>query len=120
MLAVDLAQIEPGLRPFDEDRGCEEWSAGEAGRIDLFCRDVQGNPVVIELKRDNSSDVVAGQLARYMGYVSQHNLESGRRVRGIVVAHEINERLRLALKVIPNTEAVTYSVQIRLARPPKS
>jgi hypothetical protein len=118
LLARDLSLIEPGLKPLDGQRGAEEFPAGEAGRIDLLCVDAGNNPVVIELKRDDSSDHVVGQLARYMGYVAENHLQPGRLVRGIIVAHSHDERLRLALRAVPNTEVFTYTVKVELHRSP--
>lgn len=114
MLAADLSQLEPGLVPFDSKTGAEEITVGAAGRIDLFCKDKNGNPVVVELKRDGSSDLVIAQLARYMGYVKINHLPKGKTVRGIIVAHEADERLRLAMAAIPNVELKLYNVKISL------
>jgi RecB family endonuclease NucS len=116
LLARNLSLIEPGLMPFDENHGAEEFSVGEAGRIDLFLKDAKGNPVVVELKRDGSSDQVVGQLTRYMGFVADKYPAPGLRVRGIIIAHALDERLRLALKVVPTTEVRTYTVNVELKR----
>lgn len=101
LLARDLSLIEPGLKPFDEQHGAEEFPTGDAGRIDLLCMDAKGNPVVVELKRDDSSDHVVGQLARYIGFVIEKHLPPGRQVRGIIIAHAHDEQLRYALKAVP-------------------
>lgn len=117
ILAGNLAQIEPGLVPLDAKNGAEEVSVGAAGRIDLLCKDKAGNVVVIELKRDNSSDRVIGQLARYMGYVKKNHLPKGKIVRGIIVSHEADERLKLALDVMPNVELKLYDVRVSFRSP---
>ncbi len=120
ILARNLSLIESGLQPFDSANGPEEVSVGEAGRIDLLCKDRDGNPVVIELKRDRSSDEVVGQLARYVGYVKKHFLKPGKRVRGIVVTHEADERLLLAIEAFENVELRLYDVKVTLRKPADS
>lgn len=118
ILAGNLSLLEPGLVPFDGKAGPEEVSAGAAGRIDLLCKDKKGNVVVVELKRDSSSDMVIGQLARYMGYVKE-TLAKGQLVRGIIVAHEVDERLRLAMSAVPNVELKLYDVAVTIRPAPK-
>ncbi|HLK14184.1 MAG TPA: hypothetical protein VKT78_05215, partial [Fimbriimonadaceae bacterium] len=49
----------------------------------------------IELKRGRSADKVFGQLSRYMGWVKR-NLSGGRPVIGVIVAAEIDDKLRSA------------------------
>jgi RecB family endonuclease NucS len=113
ILARDLSLVEPGLKPFDPERGAEEYSV-EVGRMDLFCRDKDDNPVVIELKKDDACDAVVGQLARYMGYVGEHHLPPGGRVRGIIISHDADETLRYAIKAVAGAELLTYEVEVRV------
>ena len=67
------------------------------GRSDLICKDGSGNYVVLELKAVQSSDVVVGQILRYMGYVRE-NLANpeGKNVSGIIITPAFDEQLRLA------------------------
>lgn len=86
------------------------------GRIDFLCEDKAADElVVLELKRGRSSDVALGQVQRYMGWVKE-NLSNGRAVRGIVIAHEDDDRLRYALLVARDVEAWTYRVSFELVR----
>jgi restriction system protein len=49
--------------------------------------------VVIELKKGRSSDVVVGQIPRYIGWINEK--VAGRRgVKGVIVAMEDGEELR--------------------------
>ena len=49
------------------------------GRLDFLCIDqVTDALVVVELKRGRPSDMVIGQIARYMGYVRSHLAMPGR------------------------------------------
>lgn len=88
----------------------------DIGPIDFLCTDTaSGDFVVIELKRDTSSDQAIGEVQRYMGWVQEH-LAEGRRVRGVVVTHDYDDGMRYALKMAPNVEAWTYRVRFDLVR----
>ena len=96
----------------------QQFDTKTVGIIDILCRDKQGDYVVIEIKRGSeTSDAVIGQLARYMGWVRQ-NLAKNNSVTGIVIAGGHDEKLRYAIKAIPNSFLATYemSFQIRLTK----
>ena len=45
----------------------------DIGRIDILAKDKRGGQlVVIELKKDQTSDDTVGQLTRYMGWLEEH------------------------------------------------
>lgn len=67
------------------------------GPIDVLCRDKNGHPIVIELKRDKDPDKVVSEISRYMAWVEE-NLENGASVRGIVVVREEDEKIKYAVK----------------------
>ena len=67
------------------------------GRSDLICRDAKENYVVLELKANQSSDIVVGQILRYMGYVRENwATKEGKNVLGIILTPSFDEQLRLA------------------------
>ena len=80
-----------------ELRLIERQKTTDAGIIDLLCRDKDDNYVVIELKRDNASDKVVGQIQRYMAWVEE-NLADKESVRGIIVAQGHDRKLEYAVK----------------------
>jgi Endonuclease NucS C-terminal domain len=89
------------------------------GRLDLLCEDIDsGALVVVELKRGRPSDRVVGQTARYMGWVAQH-LAEGRAVEGIIVAHEVDDRLTYAVQPVPGLSLLVYEINFAL-RPPSA
>jgi hypothetical protein len=91
------------------------------GRIDLLARSRNVKKprwLVIELKRNQSSDDTIGQTLRYMGYVQEH-LADGEPVNGMVIAHEADDKLEYALKVLPNVHLMHYEVDFRLKSPGK-
>lgn len=70
--------------------------------------------LVVELKRGRASDVVVGQVLRYMGYVKEELASEGQTVEGAVVALEDDQRLRRALSVCPSVRFYRYQISFRL------
>ena len=70
--------------------------------------------LVIELKKGRASDVVVGQILRYIGFVQEELAEPGQSVRGVVIALEDDIRLRRALAMVPNIEFFRYQVSFKL------
>lgn len=70
--------------------------------------------LVVELKRGRASDVVVGQVLRYIGYVQDQLVEEGQGVRGAIIAHEDDLRLRRALAAVPNVDFYRYEISFRL------
>lgn len=92
-----LGEIEFGLRLH------ERQLSTPAGRLDLLCKDVDGNYVVIELKKTKGTDQVVGQILRYMGWVKEQNPAA--KVRGVIIVAKIDEALRYALKAVTGVQA---------------
>jgi restriction system protein len=69
---------------------------------------------VIELKRGRVSDVVVGQILRYMGFVKE--LDPTKRVRGIIIGSDDDIRLRRALAMTTGIEYYQYEVNFKLHR----
>jgi len=96
----------------------QQYDTKVVGIIDILCKDKSNNYVVIEIKKgSDTSDKVIGQLARYMGWVKQ-NLAKKKNVVGIIIAGGYDEKLRYAIKAIPNSYLATYQMNfdIRLTR----
>lgn len=72
--------------------------------------------LVIELKKGRISDVVVGQIQRYMGYVQDELAEKGQSVKGVVIALDDDIRLKRALSVTKNIEFYKYTVSFRLEK----
>ena len=85
----------------------------DIGRIDLLVKDKKtGSHVVIELKRNQSSDDTVGQVLRYMGWVKEKM--SDQNVRGLIVAGKYDEKLDYARKMVSGLEVFIYEVQFSL------
>lgn len=85
----------------------------DVGPIDILAVDELGNFVVVELKVSKGSDRVVGQAMRYMGWVKKH-LAAGKKVAGIIVACEIDEKLKYAASMIPNIALLEYKLRFDL------
>lgn len=87
----------------------------DTGPIDILAQSKDGKEIlVVELKKGRISDVVVGQIQRYMGYVQSELAEEGQVVKGVIIALEDDLRLRRALQVAQNIEFMTYEVKFRL------
>jgi hypothetical protein len=85
----------------------------DIGPIDLLVKDKKsGNFVVIELKRNQTSDDTVGQLTRYMGWVKKHKKNDG--VKGVIVAGQFDKKLSYAMAMVPNIEVFLYEVSFSL------
>ena len=92
----------------------QQYNTGIVGRIDLLCVDEDSYElVVIELKRGRPSDEVVGQLARYVGWVSEH-LSGGRNVSGIILAPDFDDKLRYAVRAIPGAKLLRYKTRFEV------
>ena len=70
--------------------------------------------LVIELKRGRVSDVVVGQIQRYMGFVKDELCEPGQTVRGIIIGLDDDLRVKRALSVTQGIEFYKYEVNFKL------
>ncbi len=94
----------------------------EIGPIDILAVERQsGNFVVIELKRNRSSDQALGQVQRYMGWVKATLCrDNQKKVRGLIVCGEEDPRLTYAMTVTQNIKLQYYKVSFSLSdEPPK-
>lgn len=108
-LARDFAIFEEDGEPVGQQY------ATDAGPIDILAvsRDRQ-RLLVVELKRGRASDVVVGQILRYMGYVKEQIAEPDQVVEGAIIALENDQKLRWALAAVPNIKFYRYQVSFRL------
>jgi hypothetical protein len=115
-LAKNLTLIKSGLTVYSDDElGTTgiEFPAGDR-YIDILAVDAQSNYVVIELKVSRGYDRVVGQLLRYMGWVKRNITETNQSVRGIIIAREISDDLKLATLLLDNVKLVEYELQVKL------
>ncbi len=86
----------------------------DVGPIDILAKEKRtGAFVVIELKKNQTSDDTVGQVARYMGSITK-NKANGVPVKGVIIAARYDQRLEYALSAIQNIEVYLYEVGFKL------
>lgn len=70
--------------------------------------------LVVELKRGRASDIVVGQIQRYMGFAQAELAEPGQTVEGVIIAQDDDVRIRRALLVAPRIRFMRYRVEFHL------
>lgn len=89
----------------------------DTGPIDILAVSKDNKTLlVIELKRGRASDVVVGQIQRYMGYIQEEVLERGQTVKGLIIGLEPDVKLKRAISVCNNIEFRKYEVKFRLLK----
>ncbi len=77
--------------------------ATDAGPIDILAISKDRKRLlVIELKRGRGSDIVVGQVLRYMGYIKEQIAEPDQTVEGAIIALEDDQKMRWALAAVPS------------------
>jgi len=85
----------------------------EIGPIDILAKDKKtGDYVVIELKKNQTSDDTVGQITRYMGWIKKN--KNNPNVKGIIIAAEFDKKLEYALGAVQNIEVFLYQVDFKL------
>ncbi len=114
-LAANLQKLEPGLRLYRANGSSgRQVDAEEAGRIDLLAVDTKNNLVVIEIKVVEADREVCGQIQAYMGWAKER-LSGFLSIRGIIVASDFTDRLKLAVKVVPGLTLKKYRVDFEFS-----
>jgi hypothetical protein len=112
LTALDFGALDL-FEPEQQTRKLGKFNTGAVGEIDLLFRAPTADLLVCELKRQ-SDDQTIGQLCRYWGWVNE-NLASGKQVFGLVLAQEINDNLRYAIKATnPNLSFRQLSLDVKL------
>lgn len=100
----------------DEENSGQQYPS-DTGPIDILAVSKDKKIIaVIELKKGRASDVVVGQVQRYMGFVQDELAEPGQSVHGIIIALEDDTRIRRALSVAPNIDFYTYTISFKLEK----
>ena len=105
------------IKIFKNDNEFGQQYRTEIGPIDILAEKKDGSGyLVVELKRDRASDVVVGQILRYMGYVNEHLCNDNQTVKGCIIAQRKDQKLDYALKQVNNIEFLKYELDFRLTK----
>jgi restriction system protein len=89
----------------------------DTGIIDILAISKDKKSIlVVELKRGRVSDVVVGQIQRYMGYVKSELCETNQTVKGVIIGLEDDLKIRRALSVTTNIEFYRYQISFKLVK----
>lgn len=117
-LVQNWSQTELGKRYdiFEEDGELVgQQYPSDTGNIDILAISKDKKELlVVELKKGRASDMVVGQVQRYMGYVLEELAEDHQIVKGVIIALEDDLRIKRALKVTNNIEFYRYQVSFKL------
>lgn len=105
LLMQDLNLIESGLRPVQQE------SPLPKGYIDILARDVNGNLVVIEVKRRQAELAAVSQLKRYVEEVAKRKNST---VRGVLCAPSMSEN---AKKMLDGYGLEFYKLNYEISNP---
>jgi restriction system protein len=108
-LAKDFAIFE------EEGEQVGQQYSTDAGIIDILAvsRDKK-RILIIELKRGRVSDVVVGQVLRYMGYVREQIAEPNQTVEGVIIGLEDDQKLKWAISSVPSISFYRYKIDFKL------
>ena len=65
-------------------------------------------------KGGRTSDVVVGQIQRYMGFIKEELAEQDQNVKGIIIALDDDKKIKYALNVTNNIEFYRYKIDFKL------
>lgn len=87
----------------------------DTGPLDILAqRKDKSEFMVLELKRDKTSDVAVGQTLRYMGYIKKTLSLNGEEVRGSIIGTQEDKNLRNAISMAPNIDFYRYNLTFSL------
>lgn len=101
-----MEQLETGLRFIEEEKFVK------FGFIDIVAQDKSGMTVIIELKKGEADYHAVGQVASYMGAVS----EDGAAVRGMLIGYGFSPRAVAAARMVRGLELHRYGHHFRFER----
>ena len=103
---------------FEEDgEAVGQQYATDAGPIDILAISKDRKKLlVVELKRGRATDVVVGQVLRYMGFVKEQIAEADQKVEGVIIALDDDKKMRWALMSVPSITFYRYQISFKLIK----
>jgi hypothetical protein len=107
-LRKNIKSLDPSIKIIDD--GAER--SVKTGFIDITCEDTEAI-VVVELKAGMADSRAIGQILGYIGDLLVE--EDGRKIKGILVAHDFDERCKAAARAVSNLTLKKYSIEFKFA-----
>lgn len=107
-LRKNIKMLDPTLTIIDDG---DERSVN-TGFIDITCKNDEAI-VVVELKAGTADSRAIGQILGYMGDLLEE--EDGQKIKGILVAHDFDERCKAAARAVPTLTLKKYSIEFKFA-----
>lgn len=87
----------------------------DVGRIDLLAKHrKEARWLVVELKRNQTSDDTVGQILRYTAWIKRNLAQPKETVEGLIVARSVDDNLRYAVSEVPHVRLMEYQVSFHL------
>jgi hypothetical protein len=114
--ADNLSYLEHGLKicNIDGRSGVEYSIDGGKGRIDILAKDDKGQFVVIELKKGKGGRGVVGQILYYMAWIDAHMVSTTSPCRGIILASDIPDELKLSASLVSRLKLSKYMMNFQI------
>ena len=89
----------------------------ETGPLDLLAQKKDKSEfLVLELKRDKTSDVAVAQTLRYMGYIKKELAKNDEKVKGCIIGTQEDRNLVNAISMVPDIDFYRYNINFSLNR----
>lgn len=99
----------------DENGNGKQYPTDDKGRIDILAISKDKKELlIVELKRGRASDVVVGQIQRYMGYIKEELAEPNQVIKGVIIALDDDLKIKRALSVTQNITFYRYQISFKL------
>jgi hypothetical protein len=87
----------------------------ETGPLDLLAqRKDKKEFLILELKRDKTSDVAVAQTLRYMGYIKKTLATNNETVKGCIIGTKEDKKLVNAISMVPDIDFYRYNLSFSL------
>jgi len=89
----------------------------ETGPLDILAQSKDKKEfLVLELKRDKTSDVAVAQTLRYMGYIKKTLAVNNEKVKGCIIGTQEDQNLLNAISMVPDIDFYRYNLSFSLNR----
>ncbi len=87
----------------------------DTGPLDLLAQKKDKSEfLVLELKRDKTSDIAVAQTLRYMGYIKKELSKNDEKVKGCIIGTQEDKNLINAISMVPDIDFYRYNINFSL------